>query len=36
MTTLNKQTLCQKTIPGGQTGIYRGTLDAFLIHNPKK
>ena len=30
MTTINKQTACQKIISGGQTGVDRGALDACL------
>lgn len=33
MTTLNIQTACQKIIPGGQTGVDRGALDACLDKN---
>lgn len=30
MTSINKQTACQKIISGGQTGVDRGALDACL------
>jgi predicted Rossmann fold nucleotide-binding protein DprA/Smf involved in DNA uptake len=33
MTTINKQTACQKIITGGQAGVDRGALDACLDKN---